>query len=47
MAFVWALAALNYPELKKRLLASSVIVKSQKPFLCLQNGLNGIEQNRK
>jgi hypothetical protein len=27
MAFVWALAALNYPELKKRLLASSVIGK--------------------
>jgi hypothetical protein len=28
MAFVWALAALNYPELKKRLMASSVIGKS-------------------
>lgn len=28
MAFVWALAALNYPELKKRLLASSVIGKA-------------------
>ena len=27
MAFVWALAALNYPELKKRLMASSVIGK--------------------
>ena len=28
MAFVWALAALSYPELKKRLLASSVIGKA-------------------
>jgi len=27
MAFVWALAALSYPELKKRLMASSVIGK--------------------
>jgi hypothetical protein len=27
MAFVWALAALSYPELKKRLIASSVIGK--------------------
>ena len=27
MAFVWALAALNYPELKKRLMASSIIGK--------------------
>ncbi len=25
MAFVWALAALSYPELKKRLIASSVV----------------------
>ena len=28
MAFVWALAALSYPELKKRLMASSVIGKA-------------------
>lgn len=28
MAFVWALAALSYPELKKRLIASSVIGKA-------------------
>lgn len=28
MAFVWALAALSYPELKKRLMASSVIDKA-------------------
>ncbi len=28
MAFVWALAALSYPELKKRLMASSIIGKA-------------------
>ncbi|WP_414612282.1 Card1-like endonuclease domain-containing protein [Stenotrophomonas pavanii] len=28
MAFVWALAALSYPELKKRLIASSVVGKA-------------------
>ena len=28
MAFVWALAALSYPELKKRLIASSIIGKA-------------------
>jgi hypothetical protein len=28
MAFVWALAALNYPELKKRLIASSIVGKA-------------------
>lgn len=46
MAFVWALAALSYPELKKRLIASSVIGKTPEVISLPAEWLNrhGVKQ---
>jgi hypothetical protein len=47
MAFVWALAALSYPELKKRLIASSVIGKAPEAISLPAEWLNDTVQNRR